>query len=114
LLVTVPAYGWLWSDSDVQLGHHRRYTAPEVEQRCRSAGWTLRRTSYFNTILLLPIAATRWVRQRRGSAFAPTELAQTGPKANRVLRVPMALEARLIRAGVRLPTGVSIACFCQS
>lgn len=113
LLVTVPAYRWLWSDSDVQLGHHRRYTAPQVEQRCREAGWRVRRTSYFNTVLLPPIAAVRWVRQRRGSAFAPTELAQTGPAANRLLRVPLALEARLVGAGVRLPTGVSIACLCQ-
>ena len=113
LLVTVPAYRWLWSDSDVQLGHRRRYTAPEVQQRCREAGWTVGRTSYFNTVLLPPIATVRWLRQRRGSAFAPTELAQTGPAANRVLRLPMALEARLIGAGVRLPAGVSIACLCR-
>lgn len=113
LLVTVPAYRWLWSDSDVQLGHHRRYTARELAQRCTAAGWTVQRTSYFNTMLLPPIAAVRWVRQRKGSAFAPTELAQTGPAANRVLRVPLALEARLVGAGVRLPTGVSIACLCQ-
>jgi len=113
LLVTVPAHRWLWSDSDVQLGHYRRYVAREVEERCRHAGWAVRRTTYFNSVLLPPIAAMRWMRQRRGSGFAPTELAQTGPGANRVLRVPMALEARLVSAGVRLPTGVSIACLCQ-
>lgn len=113
LLVTVPAYQWLWSDSDVQLGHQRRYRAPELEQRCREAGWTVGRTSYFNTVLLPPIAAVRWIRQRRGPAFAPTELAQTGPGTNHLLRVPMALEARLIAAGARLPTGVSIACQCR-
>ncbi len=113
LLVTVPAYRWLWSDSDVQLGHQRRYTAPELVQRCTEAGWTVQRTSYFNTVLLPPIAAVRWIRQRREAAFAPTELAQTGANANRVLRLPMELEARLIAAGVRLPTGVSIACLCQ-
>lgn len=113
LLVTVPAHSWLWSDSDVQLGHRRRYTARQVEERCRAAGWSVRRTSYFNTVLLPPIAAVRWVRQRRGSGFAPTELAQTGPRANRMLHAPLALEARLVGAGVRLPTGVSIACLCQ-
>lgn len=113
LLVTVPAYRWLWSDSDVQLGHHRRYTAGELKRRCTAAGWTVQRTSYFNTLLLPPIAAVRWLRQRRGSGFAPTELAQTGAGANRVLRLPLAFEARLVGAGARLPTGVSIVCLCQ-
>lgn len=108
LLVTVPAYRWLWSDSDVQLGHQRRYTAPEINERCREAGWTLVRTSYFNTTLLPAIAAVRWVRKKRRSGFAPTELEQTGPTANKVLRWPMAFEARLVKSGVRLPTGVSI------
>lgn len=113
LLLTVPAYSWLWSDSDVQLGHRRRYSAPGLVRRCRDAGWTVARTSYFNTVLLPPIAAVRWIRQRRGAGFAPTELAQTGPAANRLLRLPMAVEARLIAAGARLPTGVSIACLCR-
>lgn len=63
----------------------------QLEQACRAAGWTLRRTTYFNTMLLPPITDVRWVRQRRGSAFSPTEPAQTGPKVNRVLRIPLAL-----------------------
>jgi SAM-dependent methyltransferase len=114
LLLTVPAYQWLWSDSDVQLGHHRRYRATEVADRCHDAGWTVVRTSYFNTALLAPIAAIRWARRRRGSSFAATELEQTGPRANRLLRLPMEAEARLVAAGARLPAGVSIACLCRN
>jgi len=114
LLITVPAYQWLWSDSDVQLGHHRRYRAHQIARRCRDAGWTVVRTSYFNTALLPPIAAIRWARQRRGSSLAATELEQTGARANRLLRLPMEAEARLVAAGARLPAGVSITCLCRN
>jgi SAM-dependent methyltransferase len=108
LLVTVPAYRWLWSDSDVQLGHFRRYTGGEITARCREAGWLPERTSYFNSTLLPAIAAVRYARRRRGRPMAATELEQTGPVANRVLRWPMLAEARLVGAGGRLPAGVSI------
>lgn len=114
LLVTVPAYQWLWSDSDVQLGHHRRYTRGQIAGRCRSAGWLPARTSYFNSVLLPAIAATRFVRQYRCQPMAATELEQTGPRANRVLRWPLAAEARLVTAGVALPAGVSIVCLCRN
>lgn len=108
LLVTVPAYRWLWSDSDVQLGHFRRYTRAEITGRCREAGWLPVRASYFNSLLLPAIAGVRWIRQRRGQPMGATELEQTGPMANRVLRWPMAAEAALVGAGIALPAGVSI------
>ncbi|HEX3426127.1 MAG TPA: class I SAM-dependent methyltransferase [Acidimicrobiales bacterium] len=110
LLITVPAYRWLWSDSDVQLGHHRRYTRPELVEQCRAAGAQVIRATYFNTTLLAPIAAVRWARTRSGKPMAATELEQTGPVANRLLRLPMVAEARLIGAGISLPAGVSIVC----
>jgi SAM-dependent methyltransferase len=113
VVITVPAYGWLWSDSDVQLGHHRRYTGRQIVAQCRLAGATVIRASYFNTMLLPAIAVVRWVRQRRGQPMAATELEQTGPVANRLLRLPLEAEARLVRAGVALPAGVSIICLCQ-
>jgi SAM-dependent methyltransferase len=113
LVLTVPAYQGLWSDSDVQLGHFRRYTRPQIVSRCRAAGATVARASYFNSTLLPAIAAVRWVRQRRGLPMGATELEQTGPAANRVLRLPLVAEARLIKAGVSLPAGVSIICLCQ-
>jgi SAM-dependent methyltransferase len=113
LVITVPAYRWLWSDSDVQLGHYRRYTRPELVDRCRTAGWIVERTTFFNAALLPAIAAARWVRQRRHQPMAATELEQTGPLANRLLRLPMVAEARLVQSRVSLPAGVSLLCLCR-
>ena len=38
VIVTVPAFGWLWSGHDVFLGHHRRYTLTGVEAAAAQGG----------------------------------------------------------------------------
>jgi len=59
LVVTVPAYRWLWSAHDVALGHRRRYTAGELRARVVAAGFRVERVSYFNTLLFPMVAAVR-------------------------------------------------------
>ncbi|HMD51218.1 MAG TPA: class I SAM-dependent methyltransferase, partial [Solirubrobacteraceae bacterium] len=55
LLVTVPAYQWLWSGHDVINHHYRRYTRRSLQRVAERAGWRQVRTTYFNS-LLLPVA----------------------------------------------------------
>jgi 2-polyprenyl-3-methyl-5-hydroxy-6-metoxy-1,4-benzoquinol methylase len=38
ILVTVPAYQWLWSTHDVQNDHHRRYTRRQLTQALQTSG----------------------------------------------------------------------------
>jgi SAM-dependent methyltransferase len=106
LLLTVPAFMWLWSESDVTLHHKRRYTRRGLATRLRETGWQSEFATYFNSILLPPIALARWV--SRGRDRGRTELSQTPPGLDGPLSVPMRLEARAIRAGLRLPIGVSV------
>src|SRR5205807_1105221 len=63
LLVTVPAYQWLWSGHDEVNHHHRRYTRDSLAQAGERAGWSEARTTYFNS-LLLPIAIVLRVLER--------------------------------------------------
>lgn len=106
LVVTVPAYRWLWSQHDETHGHRRRYTRPGLIAVAEKAGWRTRFATYFNTLLLAPIAAVRAF--RRGEGATATDYSLTGRGLNGVLSVPMRLEAQLIRRGVRLPAGVSV------
>ncbi len=55
IVVTVPAYQWLWSGHDTFLHHYRRYDRAALERCARAAGCTIVRSSYFNT-LLFPLA----------------------------------------------------------
>jgi SAM-dependent methyltransferase len=116
LLATVPAYMWLWSQHDVDYHHYRRYTLRRLEQRVRECGWEPLAWTYFNSLLLAPIAIVRLV-SRHGSECANGEhrqdLRRTPRVLNRALQAPMRAEARLIERGGRLPAGVSIGMVCR-
>jgi SAM-dependent methyltransferase len=38
LVINVPAHQWLWSEADVELGHHRRYTRAALHSELKAAG----------------------------------------------------------------------------
>ncbi len=117
LLATVPAYRWLWSQHDIDYHHFRRYTARRLQRRVGEAGWAPIAWSYFNSILLPPIAAVRAVTRLLGSGDADGETRQhlhlTPWALNWALETPMRLEARMIERGWRLPAGVSIGMVCR-
>ncbi len=48
LLITVPAYQWLWSTADDIYHHKRRYTLNELTQKCKNADLTPATKGYFN------------------------------------------------------------------
>ncbi len=113
LVITTPAYQWLWSHQDEIHHHHRRYTRRGLAEVIRTGGWEPLALSYFNTLLLPPIALVRkigrfFISDRRQDA----ELTP-GP-LNGVLQVPMRMEAGAIRRGLRLPFGVSIGALCRA
>ena len=60
LLVTVPAYQWLWSGHDVVNQHRRRYTSGRLRSALSAAGIAEARVTYFNG-LLLPLAVPTFV-----------------------------------------------------
>lgn len=112
LIITAPAYQWLWTEHDVQLHHFRRYTQSTIRARVSAAGWRIVYSTYFNSILLPLVAAARVV-NRGGSRSGHTDLDRTPAGVNGVLEQPMKLEAVLIRHGGRLPAGVSLGLICR-
>ncbi len=110
LLVTVPAYQWLWSGHDEINHHHRRYTRRTLQRVAEQAGWTQLRTTYFNS-LLLPAAIVLRVMERVNRAkTTETSLDLWIPPEplNLLLERPLVLEAALIGRGVRIPAGLSL------
>jgi SAM-dependent methyltransferase len=109
LLVSVPAYRFLWGPQDVISEHKRRYVARELEARLAGAGFELQRLSYFNTFLFPPIAAIRLLRIsriRKHELRSDFELTKPG-RINALLARLFALEAPLLER-LDLPFGVSI------
>jgi SAM-dependent methyltransferase len=114
LLATVPAYRWLWSQHDHAYHHFRRYTFGRLQRVVRAGGWDPVAASYFNTVLLAPIAAVRVLARRRPVEGGRPDLRLTPRALNGALLAPMRAEAALIERGVRLPVGVSIGMVCAA
>lgn len=106
VLVTVPAYPWLWSAHDVFLHHKRRYTSRSLRQALVASGLAVDRITYFN-MLLLPLAALarlmdRLVPRKRSSGTA-VPLAPV----NAALGAIFSSERHLLTTR-NLPAGVSL------
>lgn len=68
VLLTVPAYQFLWSEHDVSLGHYRRYTKERLRQILRGAGFSTIKISYvistlFPAIFLFRMLQKVWTKE---------------------------------------------------
>jgi hypothetical protein len=112
ILVTVPAYAWLWSAHDRQLHHRGRYTRGRLLQVAAAAGLRAQRSGYFNALLLpLAIAARLLARSDRGEAMTGSGL--PSPMLNGLLRRVFAAEAPLL-GRFAFPFGLSVFAALQS
>jgi SAM-dependent methyltransferase len=109
LLVTVPAYQWLWSRHDEINHHHRRYSRRTLLQAAGEAGWSAERTAHFNS-LLLPVAMVMRALEplNRGGTASSLDLWVPPAPLNWLLQQPLNLEGALIGRGLAIPAGLSL------
>lgn len=106
LMLTVPAYAWLWSYHDEMSHHQRRYTVAELDAKLRQAGLTVSYISYYNTWLFGPVALRKTL--DRVGKWHQSHLAGRPPVLiNKALTWLMASERHVLVRG-SLPFGVSI------
>jgi SAM-dependent methyltransferase len=111
LIITVPAYQWLWSKHDARHHHWRRYTRPEIHRLVEEAGLTVEKCSHFNTLLFPLVILVRFVKNLLGRADSPDDR-MPGRLVNTVLRHIFASERFWLRHA-SLPFGVSIICISR-
>ncbi|MDP3618952.1 MAG: class I SAM-dependent methyltransferase [Ramlibacter sp.] len=105
IMVTVPAYEWLWSEHDVDLHHFRRYNRGSLNRAFGLAGLNVTRLSHFNTLLFPLAVAARLLCK----ALGRSQVGKDMPSAplNAVLRSVFAAE-RHILGPLDLPFGLSL------
>jgi ubiquinone/menaquinone biosynthesis C-methylase UbiE len=114
LLITVPAYGFLWSEHDEALKHRRRYTAHELRNKLTITGFEVVRTSYFISTLFFPILAMRiWQGLRKDSTQPMTSIYVLPDWINNSLIALLTLERKLFHR-MNLPFGVSIVALARA
>ncbi len=62
IIITVPAYSWLWSNWDVVLHHQRRYTTRSLSEVLKKNNFKTIKISYMYSFLVLPILIIRTVK----------------------------------------------------
>jgi SAM-dependent methyltransferase len=106
LLLTVPAYRWLWSAHDVLSQHQRRYTRKWLVRTVRAAGFRVLHATYFNTFLF-PIAVAYLKMSPRASNDPHHGMRMPGKNSNALLHSIFSAE-RYIVPRFRLPYGLSL------
>jgi SAM-dependent methyltransferase len=107
-LITVPAFGFLWSEHDEALHHRRRYTVYELRNKLTTAGFEVIRTTHFITFLFFPILVMRvWQGAFKKNAYPKTSHVILPAWINSFLESLLNVERALCRV-INLPFGVSI------
>ena len=107
LVLTVPAYMLLWTTHDVAMGHYRRYRLQPLAKRLRAHGFGIERATYFNSLLLVPLAAFRIARRLLGAKEQVSDTSFGNQGLGALLYRIFAFEEYLLR-WLNFPAGVSI------
>lgn len=106
ILLTVPAYQWLWGAHDEFLYHKRRYSATQLQKKIVAAGLRPVKISYFNTILF-PLAAIVRIKDKLlGNSLATGTSVPPAP-INKFFTTLFGAE-RFLLERFNLPFGVSL------
>ena len=123
LIITVPAFMWLWSHNDVLNAHQRRYTTGELREKLAPLGFRIQRMTY-NNFFVFPMAALLILARREaeqepelGSPHLDDESYQVEmepapPLLNTILSGVTWTESQVLR-WLNLPVGTSIICVAQ-
>lgn len=107
LLLTVPAFPFLWGPHDEVHHHQRRYRAKQLRQLLQEAGFEITTLSYCNSWLFPPVAVVRLLRKCLPKGNAGTELALPPAPINKLLAMLFASE-RYLLPFMKLPFGISL------
>jgi len=111
LILTVPAFSFLWGIQDIVTGHKRRYSKKDILNKLREEGFDILRSSYFNFFLFFPILLTRRIIQLLGLKI-DSENKINFPLFNFFLKTIFSLETFTLRF-FSFPFGVSIFCVAK-
>jgi SAM-dependent methyltransferase len=110
LIVSVPAFQFLWGDHDTLYGHHRRYTTAQVRERLEAVGLQIHQLTYFEPAFVAPLWLYRNLKKlfvREGGIEQRDDFISLFPPLNTILSHLIAAERFALRY-VNFPFGVTI------
>lgn len=107
ILITVPAFPFLWSVHDDLHHHKRRYTKSNLSAIVKRTKFDIIILSYINFFLFLPITLLR-LYNRLKNIKNSDDLEMPRPWVNKFLAKLFSLERYFLKKNVSLPFGVSL------
>ena len=108
VVLTVPAYSWLWSEHDTSLHHFRRHTRAGIRYRAKEAGLKTVKTSYAIVFSLPLVVGFRWLNKMLGrKTDGETSYVNVPKWVNQIFTQLLYVEARL-HTFIRFPFGTSV------
>ncbi len=113
VIITVPAYQFLWSKWDEVLHHKRRYTKSNLTQLLETNRFKIVSISYLYSFLVIPALLIRFVKSfiYRGNNYQ-SDFKLSSPPINKALELASDME-RSIMLKVPIPFGTSIICVAK-
>ena len=105
ILVTVPAYQWLWSAHDRAHHHKLRYSKRGLRRDAEAAGLRVRKLGFFNSLLFPLAAAIRLLRKATGTNTSDDRI--PARPVNALFRTIFGLERHVV-GRFPFPAGVSL------
>jgi SAM-dependent methyltransferase len=106
LVLSVPAFRWLWGPHDVALMHHRRYSRKEIVEKLSTAGFVVERASYAIFFLFPAVVLIRLI-DKALNRSPEVRLPKVPGMINRLLIGLQRFESRLLES-FPLPFGSSV------
>lgn len=110
MIITVPAYQWLWSAWDKILKHKKRYTERDLKAVVEKYGFTVMRSSYMYSFLVLPIFIFRKLKSHKKSY--ESDFLTNPPPVNFLFAILSNIERYFVVRGW-IPFGTSLIFVCK-
>lgn len=112
MIITVPAFSWLWSEWDVVLHHKRRYSLPSLKQILKTHQFEVKKISYLYSFLVIPVFLIRSIKSRFLKYEYASDFKLGSKLVNRIFLWISRLESKLMLT-TGLPFGTSLICVAQ-
>ncbi|MBK8974267.1 MAG: class I SAM-dependent methyltransferase [Hahellaceae bacterium] len=113
ILISVPAFQFLWSEHDEFLEHKRRYTLRQIERVAMDAGLTIEKSRYFFGFVFPIAVATRMISKYLvpSKSEVKSQLKQHRPLVNYILTAMCSTELSILRRNKT--AGLTAFCLCR-
>ena len=107
ILITVPAFAWLWSKWDDVLHHKRRYSKNMLKEVLVSEGFEVVKISYLYSFLIIPAFLVRSIKSLSSNKSYSSDFKLTSPIINKLMILVCDLE-RILMMWASIPFGTSL------